>query len=49
MFKQVIVIVLDSVGVGALPNAASYEDFGANTIANIARSPGGLHLPTLEK
>jgi len=43
----VILIVLDSVGVGALPDAASYGDAGSNTLANTARAVGGLTLPTL--
>lgn len=41
-------LVLDSVGVGALPDAADYGDAGANTLGNIARSVGGLRLPNLE-
>ncbi|MBP2649783.1 MAG: deoB [Firmicutes bacterium] len=49
MFKRIIVIVLDSVGTGALPDADKYGDFGANTLGNIARSQGGLFLPMLEK
>lgn len=41
-----IVIVLDSAGVGALPDAAEYGDAaGANTIGNTARTAGGLALP----
>ena len=47
MFKRVMIIVLDSVGIGILPDAAEYGDFEANTIANIAHSQGGLFLPTL--
>ena len=39
-FRRVIVIVLDSVGVGELPDAAVYGDEGSNTLGNIAaRSP----------
>jgi phosphopentomutase len=34
---RVILIVLDSVGVGELPDAASYGDAGSNTVGNIAR------------
>lgn len=34
---RVILIVLDSVGVGELPDAASYADEGSNTVGNIAR------------
>jgi len=48
MIQRVICIVLDSVGVGELPDAASYGDTGANTVGNIASTvPGGLHLPNL--
>ena len=36
MFQRAIVIVLDSVGIGELPDAALYEDQGSNTVGNIA-------------
>ncbi len=49
MFNRIVVIVLDSVGIGALPDAEKYGDGGANTLGNIARFTGGLFLPTLEK
>ena len=46
IFPRVIVIVLDSVGIGELPDAAAYGDEGSNTLGNIAaRVP--LKLPTL--
>ena len=45
--RRVILIVLDSVGVGALPDAAAYGDEGSNTLGNTARAVGGLHLPHL--
>ncbi|MGR3220591.1 MAG: phosphopentomutase, partial [Candidatus Anammoxibacter sp.] len=45
---RAIIIVLDSVGVGALPDAVLYGDKGCNTLANIANALGGLHLPNLE-
>ena len=48
MINRVIVIVLDSVGVGALPDAAEYGDVGADTVGNIADKCGGLHLPNLQ-
>lgn len=37
--KRVFLIVLDSVGVGALPDAADYGDVGANTMRSISKSP----------
>ncbi len=43
------VLILDSCGVGELPDAANYGDKGANTIGNIARVLGGLTLPNLQK
>jgi len=42
------VIVLDAVGAGALPDAAAYGDEGSDTLGNVARTVGGLDLPTLE-
>lgn len=44
---RAIVLVLDGVGAGALPDAAAYGDEGSNTLANTARAVGGLRLPTL--
>jgi len=45
-----VTIVLDSAGVGALPDAISYGDApGANTIANTAAAVGHLRLPQLER
>jgi phosphopentomutase len=45
-----IVIVLDSGGIGALPDAATYGDApGANTIGNVATRVGGLILPNFER
>jgi len=48
MIERVILIVLDSVGVGALPDAPEYGDAGANTLAHVAEAVGGLALPNLE-
>lgn len=46
MFTRAILIVLDGVGVGALPDAAEYGDTGSNTLAHVAEhSP--LQLPAL--
>jgi len=42
------VIVLDAVGAGALPDADTYGDEGADTLGNVARAVGGLDLPALE-
>jgi phosphopentomutase len=43
-FRRVIWIVLDSVGIGEMPDAAKYGDVGSDTLGNIARQRP-LHLP----
>jgi phosphopentomutase len=45
-FRRAIVIVMDSVGIGELPDAAAYGDQGSNTVGNIARQVP-LRVPTL--
>ncbi|MEI8351492.1 MAG: phosphopentomutase [bacterium] len=45
---KTFLIVLDSVGIGAAPDAGDYGDAGANTLAHIGRHQGRLNLPTLE-
>lgn len=47
--KRVVLIVLDSVGIGEMPDADLYNDVGSNTIGNISKKVGGLKLPNLEK
>jgi phosphopentomutase len=46
-FKRIIWIVLDSVGIGEMPDAAAYGDKGSDTLGNVARQRK-LHLPNLE-
>ncbi len=46
---KAVFIVLDSVGIGALPDARSYGDEGSNTVGNTARAIGGLNLPNLQR
>jgi phosphopentomutase len=47
---RIVTIVLDSGGVGALPDYDTFADApGANTIGNVARRSGGLHLPNFER
>ena len=45
---KVILIVLDSVGIGAAPDAESFGDAGASTLCHIAESVSNIHIPTLE-
>lgn len=47
MINRAIVIVLDSVGIGELPDASEYGDAGSNTLAHTAEAVGGLHLPNM--
>ncbi len=44
---RAVVLVLDSVGAGALPDAAEYGDAGSNTLRNTAAAVGGLSMPNL--
>lgn len=46
---KVVVIVLDGVGVGELPDAHLFHDEGSATLQNLGEYLGGLHLPNLEK
>ena len=42
-------IVLDGVGIGALPDASDYNDEGAATLPHVATACGGLTLPNLRR
>jgi phosphopentomutase len=46
--KRFFLIVLDGLGCGAASDAAAYGDVGSDTIGNLARAVGGLHVPVLE-
>jgi phosphopentomutase len=48
MGRRAVVIVLDGLGAGEAPDAADFGDEGANTLANTARSTGGLLAPNLQ-
>jgi len=47
--RKVLLVVMDGVGVGELPDAASYGDEGSHTLAHTAAAVGGLHLPNLQQ
>ena len=47
--NRAILIVLDSVGIGELPDAADFGDVGSNTLGNIVNKCGGISLPNLSK
>ncbi len=48
MGRRAVVIVLDGLGAGRAPDAADFGDEGANTLANTARTTGGLRAPNLQ-
>ena len=48
MINRAIIIVLDSFGVGELPDAAKYGDEGSNTLRGIYNNTN-LNLPNLKK
>lgn len=48
--KRAIIVVIDSMGIGAMPDCKEYNDvFECNTLKNVAEFCGGLNLPTLSK
>ena len=48
MEKRVFLIVLDSFGIGAEPDAAAFGDEGTNTLGAIAKHPN-FNCPNLQK
>lgn len=48
MINKVIIVVIDSLGIGELPDAWKYGDQGSNTLANMARAVNGIKIPNLE-
>jgi len=48
-FQRVFLIVLDSVGIGELPDANKFNDRGAHTLGHIAEIMEHLHVPHLEQ
>lgn len=47
MYKRIIILVMDSVGIGHAPDAAKFNDEGANTLGHIEATVGLIHCPTL--
>ncbi len=47
--RRAIILIIDGVGIGELPDADQYQDRGSNTLANLARHFNGLQLPNLER
>ncbi len=47
--ERATLIVLDSVGVGELPDAPEFGDAGSNTLGHIAEASNGINLPNMQK
>ena len=47
-FDRIFLVVLDSVGIGELPDADLFHDTGAHTLGHIAERIGGLNVPNLQ-
>ena len=47
-FKRIVLIVLDSLGIGEMPDAAAWGDAGADTLGHIMASRP-VHLPNLQR
>ena len=48
-FKRVFVVVMDSLGVGAMPDSANFGDIGVNTLGHISESVDTFTIPNLQK
>lgn len=48
-YRRIFTVVIDSLGVGALPDAADYGDEGTDTLGHIARQMDTFHIPNLTK
>jgi len=46
--NRIVIIILDSAGIGATPDAAAFGDIGCHTLGNIAQAVGGLKVPNME-
>ena len=48
-YKRIFVVVLDSLGIGAVEDSPEYGDVGVDTLGHIAREVPGLKIPNLKK
>ncbi|MCI8377762.1 MAG: phosphopentomutase [Lachnospiraceae bacterium] len=48
-FKRIFVVVLDSLGVGEMPDSAQYGDIGVDTLGHISERMGTLNIPNLQR
>ena len=48
-YQRIFVVVLDSLGIGAMPDSPEFGDEGVDTFGHILEKMGTLHIPNLEK
>ena len=48
-YKRIFVIVMDSLGVGAMSDSPEFGDVGVNTLAHISQSVDSFYMPNLQK
>ena len=48
-YDRIFVIVLDSLGIGAMPDSAKFGDIGVDTFGHILEKMGSLEIPNLRK
>ncbi|MCD7738501.1 MAG: phosphopentomutase [Lachnospiraceae bacterium] len=48
-YKRIFVIVIDSLGIGAMPDSAEYGDIGVDTLGHIADSVETFRIPNLQR
>lgn len=48
-FKRIFLIVMDSVGIGAMNDADKFNDRGTNTLVHVSEAVNGLNIPNLNK
>lgn len=48
-YRRIFIIVLDSLGIGAMPDAAEFGDQGADTLGHILEQMGTIKIPNLQK
>lgn len=48
-YKRIFTIVIDSLGIGAMPDAAKFGDYDVDTLGHISESREEFHIPNLQK
>ena len=48
-YKRIFTIVIDSLGIGAMPDSEKFGDVGVNTLKHISESVDSFTIPNLQK